>query len=102
MTARIKGIILIIATILSTVTIFISANAKPISVENTVSEKKEIQYFLGEFKGNLAIFKSNSATPIEILDVQLSSLPERDIERIKNGIVADSLAEIIKIVEDYE
>ena len=101
MSVRIKTIVLCLTIITTTVTIYISALAKPTLTENS-SQATEIRYYLSEFEGNLAIYKTNSPMPIEILDVRISSLPERDIERIKNGITANSLAEIIKIAEDYE
>lgn len=102
MTTRIKGIILILAIILTTITVCISATANPDYSNNIVSEKTEIKYFLGDFGGKLAIFKSNLSDPIEILDVEINSLPERDIEKIKSGIFSDSLNEIMLLAEDYE
>ena len=102
MTARIKGIILIFAIFLATVTVCISATAKPGNTENVVSKKDETKYFLGEFKGNLAIYQTDNQVPLEVLDVYIESLPERDVERIENGVFADTLNEIMMIAEDYE
>lgn len=102
MTARIKGIILIFTIFLTTVTVCISATAKPTTTENIISKKAEANYFLGEFNGKLAIFEADNNAPIEVLDVYIESLPERDVQRIKNGIFADTLSEIIAISEDYE
>ena len=102
MGTKIKGIILLFAVAIATVTICISAVTKPTFAQNNSSEIQNTKYVLGEFNGNLAIYQANSDTPLEVLDVQISSLPERDIERIKNGITADTLSEIILIAEDYE
>lgn len=102
MTARIKGIILIFAIILTTIAVCISATAKSNNIKNTIPEKDETKYFLGEFKGNLAIYQTNNQVPLEVLDVYIESLPERDIERIKSGVFADTLNEIMMIAEDYE
>lgn len=102
MNARIKGIILVLAVVLATVTICISATAKPNTDENIASEKTETKYYLGNFKGRLAIYKTDNENPVEVLDVYIASLPERDVNRIKSGIFADTLNEIILIAEDYE
>ncbi len=99
---KIKGIILLFAASIATVTICISAITKPTLAQTAPLESIKTKYILGEFNGKLAIYKENNDTPLEILDVQISSLPERDIERIKNGITADTLSEIISVAEDYE
>ncbi|MBO5105804.1 MAG: hypothetical protein J6C29_02790 [Clostridia bacterium] len=102
MGTKIKGIILLLAVAIASVTISVSAFAKPTFTQNTSLKSTETKYILKEFKGNLAIYQMDSDTPLEVLDVKISSLPERDIERIKNGITADTLNEIISVAEDYE
>ena len=102
MGTKFKGIILLLAVAIATITISVSAFAKSTFAQNSPSEIIKTKYILGEFNGNLAIFQADNATPLEVLDVKISSLPERDIERIKNGICADTLSEIIMLAEDYE
>lgn len=58
-------------------------------------------YTLGEYNGKLALFKRGYSMPVEIYDVYLSSLPDAERSKIKNGITAQSDEEILKIIEDY-
>ena len=102
MSTQFKGIILFLAITVSIVFVSLSLTSKPTLAANPSSETVEIKYILGEFNGKLAIFQTNNSTPIEVLDVQINSLPQRDIERINNGITANTLSEIIALAEDYE
>lgn len=101
MSIRIKVLIFWITAAIITVTMgfFIKAPTATINeTHNTVIKS----YILKDYNGMLAIFESGKETPIEVLDVNISSLPERDAEKIKNGIHADNLNEIFSFVEDYE
>lgn len=103
MNTSLRAIILSITLLLTVVTIGITTTlAEPQRNEFVSSTKSEQGYILKDYKGNLAIFEINSNTPLEILDVQTNSLPERDIEILKNGIRAETLNEIISMAEDYE
>ncbi len=74
----------------------------PTSSAVDTSSTRETKYYLKDYKGMLAIFEGDKTIPLEVLEVSISSLPERDIEKIKKGIFADSLNEIISLAEDYE
>ena len=102
MSAKIKGITLFLAITIAIFSVYFSVMAKPDHKESKTIKKATVQYFLGEFNGKLAIYKTDSNTPLEVLDIEINSLPERDITRINNKIHADTLNEIISIVEDYE
>lgn len=102
MSIRIKGTILFTVITLSIIVVCISLTTKPTLAENTTSEAVKTQYILSEFNGKLAIFQTNNNIPLEVLDVRIDSLPERDIEKIKNGITANTLNEIFALAEDYE
>lgn len=58
-------------------------------------------YTLSEYDGKLALFKRGYSMPVEIYDVYLSSLPDSEQSKIKDGISAESDDEILKIIEDY-
>lgn len=102
MSAKTKGIILFLAITIAIFSVCFSVTAKPNNQQAIHIEKTTVKYYLGEFKGKLAIYKTDSVTPLEVLDIEINSLPERDITRINNKIYADSLNEIISIAEDYE
>ena len=102
MSIRIK--ILILSTVISVATMVFcfSVGSSPQTTPNASKPSKDKQYILKEYDGMLAIYESNQSSPIEVLDVDISTLPERDIEKIKNGIYANSLNEIYSFAEDYE
>ena len=103
MGARIKILMASIVITITTTIFSFSTVSTPASTPNTSSADIIIQkYYLKDFNGKVAIYEKGQDFPIEVLDVELSSLPERDIEKIKNGIFADSLNEIYLIAEDYE
>lgn len=99
---RFKILILTFLFILSVTSALLSILSNPASAQVPKTESIKEEYILKEFNGLLAIFKTGNNKPIEILDVPLNSLPERDIEKIKNGITANTFSEIITIAEDYE
>ena len=102
---RIKILIFSLVITVATIVFCFSAvstteNTQKVKSTSYISVTKK--YVLKDFNGRIAIFESTQNTPTEVLDVDLSSLPERDIERIKKGIFADSLSEIYSFAEDYE
>ncbi|MBE6916177.1 MAG: hypothetical protein E7471_06060 [Ruminococcaceae bacterium] len=59
------------------------------------------QYILklnGEY---LAVFLTNSDTPIETTHIHISSLRHIDRERLKHGISANSREDLLLLLEDY-
>ena len=59
------------------------------------------KYTVGEYDGKLAVFFGESDTPTLIYEVRVDSLPEADAALLKNGITAETDAELRSIVEDY-
>jgi len=102
MNIYIKGIILCLMITVTITAICLSVPTNQTEAESSSSDLLKPKYILSDFEGNLAIYEGNNKAPLEILDVKTDSLPERDIERIKMGIYADSLSEIISLAEDYE
>ena len=88
-------------TLILTILSFGVIKPPPSSAVDTNSTR-ETKYYLKDYNGMLAIFEGDRTIPLEVLKVSISSLPERDIEKIKKGIFADSLNEIISLAEDYE
>ncbi len=102
MKKSVKVIILGFSIILAISGMIFAVLLEPAYAEEKTPNEQKLKYFLGEYNGNLAIFSVEESAPTEILDIRLDSLPERDIERIKNGIASNDLNEIISIIEDYE
>lgn len=102
MSAKVKILMVSIAITLAATLFNFSAVSTPASTKNASYTESAKGYYLKDFNGMLAIFENGKNSPLEILDVELASLPERDIERIKKGIFAEDLNEIFSLAEDYE
>ena len=102
MNTNLKLIILCVTLLLTFIIVGITTLAEPQSKEINSSNYTKSGFVLKDYKGNLAVFYSDSDSPFEILDVKTDSLPERDAEILKKGITTDTLGEIMSIVEDYE
>lgn len=72
-------------------------NTDPTAVTQSVENK----FTLADYNGRLAIFEKGSEKPIEVFEIQTSSLPEQDKEKLKTGIYASSYEELLRLTEDY-
>ncbi|MBQ7108024.1 MAG: hypothetical protein IJN95_02925 [Clostridia bacterium] len=97
-----KSIVLAVAITLAVSSMLFAVFLEPAFAKEEIHKSSTVTYYLGEYNGYLAIFRSQESEPLQILDVRLDSLPERDISRIKSGIYSNDLGEIISVVEDYE
>ena len=59
------------------------------------------KFQLGEYEGNLAVFKLGSPIPIKITSTIINELPDTDQQLLKNGIEASCEEEIDVLLEDY-
>lgn len=64
------------------------------------TEIQEDIYILSDYHGRIALFEKDNPTPIKVFDVFTMSLPERDVELIKDGITVN-YEEINKTIEEY-
>ena len=58
-------------------------------------------FLLGVHEGKVALFRDGSTKPMKVFPYDISMLPEADQKRLKDGVYADSLNELRKIVQDY-
>ncbi len=60
-------------------------------------------YLIKEYNGKIAVFLNNEPNPINILESPfVRDLPEYDQRILKEGIIAQSNQELLKILEDYD
>ena len=59
-------------------------------------------YVLKEYKGKIAVFSGDDLTPIEVFNVEYSSLPYVDQLELLKGIKANDLKKIYQIAEDFD
>ena len=60
------------------------------------------QFTVKEFNGRVAVFDYGTATPVEILDCPLSSLPAEEADRLKAGINVSTQTELQQLIEAYD
>lgn len=72
------------------------AQAAPISTSTSSS----VGYILGEYDGQLALYRSDSSSPYKKLSYNISMLTEYDREQVLNGIYVDTEAELNALIED--
>lgn len=59
-------------------------------------------YTVRTYNGKIGIFKNEENSPFEIIDVEVSSLPQTDQLLLSTGIQTKSDSELQQIIEDYE
>ena len=72
---------------------------------NTSSSEEESRpspmYVVMDLRGSIAVYKSGSTEPMQILETPVAVLPEADREMLANGIRVWSDEELQQIIEDY-
>ena len=65
------------------------------------AKQNENEYTLKEYRGNLAVFTDDKNNPFEILDIKTAEFPEKDQQKLKNGITVYSEEELFRLLEDF-
>ena len=82
-----------------------SPEASPASPANAAANETERTskplFIIRAYDGKLAIYKNGDASPFEVLDVYIFTLPEHDRKLLNAGIGVDSTDELRSIIEDY-
>ncbi|NMA79763.1 MAG: hypothetical protein GX967_03850 [Clostridiales bacterium] len=58
-------------------------------------------YIIKEYRGRIAVFISTQQKPMREYDTYVDTLPDKDKELLKNGIVAMNDEELRDRIEDY-
>lgn len=72
--------------------------------ENSILSESSISspmYWLREYEGRLAVFRDGTDTPVQIIDLDVRTLPPYDQGLLQSGIAADSEQELSRLLEDY-
>lgn len=77
-----------------------SISPKP-DVSSSSSKETYMTYILKSYKGKIAVFKSDSKTPVKITDTEISKLPKDDQLSLTNGIEVEDELELNRLLEDY-
>lgn len=60
------------------------------------------KYILKEYNGKVAVFSDGQQTPQEILEIDLSALPDTDQEQLFAGIEVDNETQLQQYIEDFD
>ncbi len=58
-------------------------------------------FTLMEYDGKLAVFQNGGEQPIDIMEVDVSSLRKTDRQMLQDGITVKDLTELYMLLEDY-
>lgn len=64
--------------------------------------KQSDSYTVKEYQGHLAVFKNSDTVPFLEYGTDIQLLPEKDRDTLKEGKTVHTMAEVEKIVEDYD
>ena len=64
--------------------------------------KQSESYTVKEYRGHLAVFRDEETVPFLEYETDVDLLPEKDQEMLKTGRTVHTMAEVEKIVEDYD
>ncbi|MGI6255555.1 MAG: hypothetical protein ACOYJZ_07955 [Acutalibacter sp.] len=59
-------------------------------------------YRVAVYQGKIGVFQEGESEPFLTADVEVYLLPKEDIALLRQGILADDLAEVRSILEDYQ
>ncbi len=60
-----------------------------------------LSMYLGIRDGNVALFQRHSEEPVAVYSMQVSMLPERDRQALREGIPIHSRLQLAQLLEDY-
>ena len=88
----------------SSVNTVVSLAEKASSGKKTVkqSNDSEIQYTIRAYEGKIGVFREDSDSPNQTLDIPLSTLPQADRDALSAGITVTGNTALRRILEDYE
>lgn len=87
-------------------TSFYSSSNTPLSQGNSsavqTNATQSDSYTVKEYHGHLAVFKNQETVPFVEYETDVDLLPDQDRNTLKNGKTVHTMAEVEKIVEDYD
>lgn len=89
--------LLCIVLLLLAVVIFNNAYSKYKAVETNT----DTTYKIGVYNEKIAVFSQGDRIPIEVFDVYISTLPKKDQNDLKKGVIVKSKMELKRLIEDY-
>ena len=83
-----------------------SSSKAAVSQENSsavqTDTKQSETYTVKAYRGHLAVFRNQETVPFLEYETDVDLLPEQDRDTLKTGKTVHTMAEVEKIVEDYD
>ncbi len=64
-------------------------------------EAPSVYRVIGEWEGRVAVFLPQASSPEQVYDTWVSSLPDEDQRRLREGVTVGDTAELAARLEDY-
>ncbi len=92
-----------VIVILIALLILVAATTGILIVKGQTAKQTALpKYVLKEYKGKVAVFSDGQQTPREILEIDLSALPDSDREQLFVGITVNSETQLQQYIEDFD
>jgi hypothetical protein len=62
----------------------------------------EYHYVLKEYQGKIAVYSTQDEQPKQIFDIYLNTLPDSDVQRLKEGIPIQSEEQLEEYIQDFD
>ena len=95
------GILISLIIILFIISIYTGRKNNSTRITPDNSSLVETVYIVKDYNEKLAVYFAGENEPMEVYDLFLSSLPETDAERIRDGIIVYDKAELNQLIEDF-
>lgn len=94
-------LILAVTLILGAILIAFWSINRSKSSNGVAANVSESEYVIGVYQEKIAVFAQGDKIPIEVYDVYVSTLPEKDRQDLYKGVKVLSKAELKLKIEDY-
>lgn len=92
-----------VIVILIALLILVAATTGILIVKGQTAKQTALpKYVLKEYKGKVAVFSDGQQAPREILEIDLSALPDSDREQLFVGITVNSETQLQQYIEDFD
>ncbi|MEG2286115.1 MAG: hypothetical protein RSB90_11175 [Eubacterium sp.] len=90
-------------TLITVMTAIIITSAITITIDNINNDvPKAPIYVLKEFNNKIGVYRYGKTSPERSIDVFTDSLPQKDRDELKDGVLIYSDTELQRLIEDFD
>ena len=94
------GVVVAAAVLVSGIMISLVLISEQTAAQAT-GENSSYQYILKNYQNQIVVYEKGNDTPIQILDVPISSLPQLEQAALESGVPIKDDQELRKAIEDF-